>query len=230
MCERFFFFFFFYILWKQTCIDKLCVCVIAFQLPPTFSTWSHVTMLQLYLINARIRSMERDSFHNWQSQLTDHFFFECEKKMHVDHHITSSAVRQRYLKDIFVQWRGLILAYDEGLIKGDAVLASAVWRNLFKGSPDTDPRSLVAIVGWMRASLMRLEATEDKSLAARIPVILDKRVDVYWLMLENAFLGRTEYKAGTDKMAQGGQRPAVQEADVEQSSAAAAAPKVSTTG
>ncbi|KAF7546863.1 hypothetical protein G7046_g9185 [Stylonectria norvegica] len=47
-----------------------------FNLPPTFSTWSHVTMLHLYLINARIRCFEREAFHNWQRQLTDHFFFD----------------------------------------------------------------------------------------------------------------------------------------------------------
>ncbi|CAG9937615.1 unnamed protein product [Clonostachys rosea f. rosea IK726] len=111
-----------------------------FKLRPTFSTWSHVTMLHLYLLNARVRCFERDVYRRWQQQLIDHFFFEAEKKMHVDHHITSSALRQRYLKDIFVQWRGLLLAYDEGLIKGDAILASAVWRNLFKGDPDADPR------------------------------------------------------------------------------------------
>ncbi|KAH6998730.1 thiolase-like protein [Ilyonectria sp. MPI-CAGE-AT-0026] len=151
-----------------------------FNLPPTFSTWSHVTMLHMYLINARIRCFDRDVFHNWQHQLTDHFFFECEKKMHIDHQITSSALRQRYLKDIFVQWRGLLLAYDEGLFKGDAILASAVWRNLFKGSPDVDPRALVAIVGWMRSSLMRLEAVNDNMLAAQAPKILARPVEAFW--------------------------------------------------
>ncbi|KAF4461557.1 hypothetical protein FALBO_11643 [Fusarium albosuccineum] len=164
----------------------------AFKLPPTFSTWSHVTMLHLYLINARIRCFDRDTFHNWQHQLTDHFFFECEKKMHIDHSITSSALRQRYLKDIFVQWRGLLLAYDEGLIKGDAILASAVWRNLFKGSPDTDPRALVAIVGWMRSTLMHFEGVSDNMLPTQLPQILAKPVDAFWTRLEKPLSGQQE--------------------------------------
>ncbi|RTE74591.1 hypothetical protein BHE90_010953 [Fusarium euwallaceae] len=163
-----------------------------FKLAPTFSTWSHVTMLHLYLINARIRCFEREPFHNWQHQLTDHFFFECEKKMHIDHHITSSALRQRYLKDIFVQWRGLLLAYDEGLIKGDAVLASAVWRNLFKGSPDADPRALLAIVGWMRSTLLQFEAASDNMLATQLPQILNKPVDVFWTRLEKQLSGQQD--------------------------------------
>ncbi|OAA33044.1 Ubiquinol-cytochrome c chaperone, CBP3 [Moelleriella libera RCEF 2490] len=158
-----------------------------FGLKPSFSTWSHVTMLHLYLLNARIRCLERDAYRNWQQQLIDHFFFDCEKKMHLDHSITSSALRQRYLKDIFVQWRGLLLAYDEGLIKGDAVLASAVWRNLFKGSPDVDPRALCAIVGWMRSSLVSLEATSDQDFAQRAGDILAKPVNGFWTRLEEPF-------------------------------------------
>ncbi|KAM4060240.1 ubiquinol-cytochrome C chaperone domain-containing protein [Hirsutella rhossiliensis] len=167
--------------------DKNNVWHKTFQLHPSFSTWSHVTMLHLYLLNARARCFEREAYRSWQQQLVDHFFFECEKKMHLDHNITSSALRQRYLKDIFVQWRGLLLAYDEGLIKGDAVLASAVWRNLFKGSPAVDPRALLAIVGWLRASLAALEATSDMVFAERAEEILAKPVGVFWTRLEEPF-------------------------------------------
>lgn len=143
-------------------------------------------MLHLYLLNARIRQFDREAYRRWQQQLVDHFFFEAEKKMHVDHSITSSALRQRYLKDIFVQWRGLLLAYDEGLIKGDAILASALWRNLFKGNPDVDPRALASIVGWMRASLKALEATSDYTFPSRADEILAVPVMKFWKSLEKS--------------------------------------------
>lgn len=158
----------------------------AFGLPPTFSTWSHVTMLHLYVLNARIRQFDREGYRRWQQQLVDHFFFEAEKKMHVDHNITSAALRQRYLKDIFVQWRGLLLAYDEGLVKGDAILASALWRNLFKGNPNVDPRALAAIVGWMRASLKALEATSDYTFSSRAVEILSVPVRNFYNAMEKA--------------------------------------------
>ena len=157
-----------------------------FKLPPTFSTWSHVTMLHLYLLNARIRCFDADTYANWRQQLIDHFFFEAEKKMHVDHGITSSALRQRYLKDIFVQWRGLLVAYDEGLVKGDAILASAVWRNLFKGDANADPRALAAIVGWMRSCLKALEGISDESFARRAGEILEVPVESFWAGIEKA--------------------------------------------
>ena len=183
---------------------------IAFKLPPTFSTWSHVTMLHLYLINARLRCFELDECRNWQQQMVDHFFFECEKKMHLDHSITSSALRQRYLKDIFVQWRGLLLAYDEGLVKGDAILASAVWRNLFKGAPEVDPRALVAIVGWMRSSLASLESTSDMTFMQAAGEVLNKPVDVFWKRLEEPFKKSQEGAAGTEAPNVQAQKPAAQ--------------------
>ncbi|KAI1818842.1 hypothetical protein GGS20DRAFT_581230 [Poronia punctata] len=138
-----------------------------FNLPPTFSTWAQVTMLHMYLIIARIRNLDRDAAQTWQAQIVDHFFFDAEERMDLNHGISSRALRHRYLKELFVQWRGLIAAYDEGLVKGDAVLASAVWRNLFKAREDVDVRLLAAVVSWMRLSLKMLDQMPDDGLFFR---------------------------------------------------------------
>ncbi|KAI1762515.1 ubiquinol-cytochrome C chaperone-domain-containing protein [Hypoxylon sp. FL1150] len=135
-----------------------------FHLPPTFSTWSQVTMLHMYLVFARLRNLDRDAARSWQQQLVDHFFFDAEEKMDLVHGISSRGLRQRYLKDLFIQWRGVIAAYDEGVIKGDPVLAAAVWRNVFKAREDVDVRALAAIVSWMRLCLKMLDQIPDDSL------------------------------------------------------------------
>ncbi|KXH60864.1 ubiquinol-cytochrome C chaperone [Colletotrichum salicis] len=127
-------------------------------LQPGFSSWSQATMLHMYLVLARLRCLDRDSSRNLQHQFIDQFFFDCERMMHLNHGMTSSALRQRYLKEIFVQWRGLIAAYDEGVVKDDKVLGAAVWRNLFKSREDADLRQVAAVVAWMRATLQDLEA------------------------------------------------------------------------
>ncbi|PHH64653.1 hypothetical protein CDD81_4094 [Ophiocordyceps australis] len=159
----------------------------ALRLPVSFNTWSHVTMLHLYLINARLRCFGRETYRTWQQQLTDHFFFEAEKKMHLDHAITSSALRQRYLKDLFVQWRGLLLAYDEGLIAGDAILASALWRNLCKGDATTDPCALLALVGWIRSGLVEMEAISDAAFPHGVKRILERSIQPFWMKLDGTF-------------------------------------------
>lgn len=81
--------------------------------------------------------------------------------MAVSHNMEARGTRNKYLKDLFVQWRGILFAYDEGLVRGDAVLASAVWRNVWKGGEDVDVKALAKVIAYMRKSLMDLEATED---------------------------------------------------------------------
>ncbi|KAK4238154.1 thiolase-like protein [Achaetomium macrosporum] len=128
---------------------------------PTFNTWAHITMLHMYLLVVRFRCFDPAAQQAWQTYLVNHFFYHAEAKMDEVHELTSRMIRQHYLKDLFVQWRGLILAYDEGLVKGDAVLASAVWRNLFKAREDVDVRALAAVVAWMRAGLHELGEMSD---------------------------------------------------------------------
>ncbi|TDZ36379.1 Protein CBP3 [Colletotrichum spinosum] len=138
-------------------------------LPPSFSSWSQTTMLHMYIVLARLRCLERDAAQALQHQFIDQFFFDCERMMHLNHGMTSSALRQRYLKEIFVQWRGLIAAYDEGVVKDDRVLAAAVWRNLFKAREAADMRQIAAVVAWIRASLRDMEAgaVEDLLVSPR---------------------------------------------------------------
>ncbi|RYP04722.1 hypothetical protein DL764_004272 [Monosporascus ibericus] len=137
---------------------------IDFKLPPTFSTWSQVTMLHMYLVFARLRNLEPDAARSWQKQLVDHFFFDAEDKMELNHGLHSRGLRHRYLKDLFVQWRGVIVAYDEGVVKGDPVLAAALWRNVFKAREDVDVRALAAIVSWMRLCFKMLDQMPDDAL------------------------------------------------------------------
>jgi hypothetical protein len=121
-------------------------------------------MLHMYLLVVRFRCLHPDAQAAWQAALVNHFFYQAEAKMEDVHELTSGMIRQQYLKDLFVQWRGLILAYDEGLVKGDAVLASAVWRNLYKAREDVDVRSLAAVVAWMRSALLELGEMEDTDI------------------------------------------------------------------
>ncbi|KAK1781728.1 ubiquinol-cytochrome C chaperone-domain-containing protein [Copromyces sp. CBS 386.78] len=147
-----------------------------FGLLPTFSTWAHVTMLHLYLVVVRLRCLDKDAHATWQAQLVDHFFHQAEEKMDRTHDMSSRVMRQRYLQDLFVQWRGVVMAYDEGLVKDDAVLAAAVWRNLFKAREDIDVRTLAAIVSWVRSQLKYLDFMDDAGLALH-PTLFKNKAD-----------------------------------------------------
>jgi len=135
-------------------------------LAPTFNTWAQITFLHMYLLTTRIRVFPADHAPAWHQYLLDHFFYEAENRMTVIHNVHARAVRNKYLKDLFIQWRGLTAGYDEGLIKGDAVLAAAVWRNVFKGDEEVDLRRLGEVVSYMRRVLKTLDTVQDEAVAS----------------------------------------------------------------
>ncbi|KAI9742656.1 MAG: Protein cbp3, mitochondrial [Claussenomyces sp. TS43310] len=133
-------------------------------LKPTFSTWSQVTMLHIYLLSVRFRCLPASISQTWQQHLLDHFFYDAENRMLISHNMHARGTRNKYLKDLFIQWRGLLAAYDEGLVKGDAVLAAAVWRNIFKADENADIKGIAATVSYMRRALKGLDTLPDEAV------------------------------------------------------------------
>ena len=138
-------------------------------LDPTFSTWSQVTYLHMYLITVRLRAVDSQAeFQNYQRYLLEHFSQGAEEKMLILHSMSARGIRNKYLKDLFIQWRGLLAAYDEGLVKGDAALAGAVWRNMFKADEEVDWVKVSAIVGYMRRVVAMLGTVKVNEIAGAI--------------------------------------------------------------
>lgn len=127
-------------------------------LEPTFSVWSQVTFLHLYMLTVRMRDLPTNKeYLEHQKYLLEHFSAEAEDRMSLWHGMGGSrTVRNKYLKDLFTQWRGVVYAYDEGLVKGDAVLATAVWRNLWKADEDVEWEKVALVVAYLRRSLTSL--------------------------------------------------------------------------
>ena len=135
-------------------------------LAPTFINWAQITFIHTYLLQVRFRMFPKTHAPIWIQHLTNHAFYAAEDRLVVWHKLNANSLRQKYLKDIFSQWRAVLLSYDEGLMKGDAVLAAAVWRNVFGGREDVDFEKLAQIVGYMRRELSRLDKATDDEVAS----------------------------------------------------------------
>ncbi|KAL8656450.1 MAG: hypothetical protein Q9210_000243 [Variospora velana] len=133
-------------------------------LTPTFNNWAQVTFLHMYILTVRLRAFSPTAAPSWHQHLLDHFFYTAEDRMVREHNVYSRMIRNKYLKDLFTQWRGILAAYDEGLVKGDAVLATAVWRNVFDAREDVDLQGLGDVVCYMRGVMKGLEAVGDEEV------------------------------------------------------------------
>jgi cytochrome b pre-mRNA-processing protein 3 len=134
-------------------------------LPKTFNTWITVCFLHMWILQVRLRHFPAPMSKHWIELLTNHCFWEAEKTMDLVQKLTGSQ-RSKYLKDYFEIWRGTILAYDEGLVKGDAVLAAAVWRMLFDAKEDVDPVKIALVTAYLRKEVARVGLLGDKVLAS----------------------------------------------------------------
>lgn len=132
----------------------------------TFNTWAQVMFLYMYMLTVRLRCFPPEHARIWHQNLLDHFFYAAEDRMVMWHGMSSRGTRNKYLKDLWQQWRGVLLSYDEGLIKGDAELATALWRNVFKASVEADIADLALVTAYVRSQLKMLDGLSDESVTS----------------------------------------------------------------
>jgi cytochrome b pre-mRNA-processing protein 3 len=136
-----------------------------FGLLPTFNTWAQITFLHMYLLTTRFRLFPSDHAPTWHQHLINHFSYAAEERMTTHHNVVARMMRNRVLKDLFAQWRGIHAAYDTALVQGDTQLAAAVWRNVGKGDENVDLRRLTEVVAFVRSGCKALEGLSDEVVA-----------------------------------------------------------------
>ena len=130
-------------------------------LTPSFATWMHVTFLHMWMLHARMRRLPVDISKQIQNELKNHFFYVAEERMKALHKLTSSDLRTKYLRDFFEQWQGAVFSYDEGLIRGDAILATALWTSIFKSDDRSPVENVTTVVEYARSTLQYLDGLSD---------------------------------------------------------------------
>ena len=105
-----------------------------------------------------------------------------------DHNVHSRAIRNKYLKDLYSQWRGLLAGYDEGLVRGDTVLATAVWRNILKADDNVDFVGLGQVVSYMRGVLKGLDGMSDEAIASGEVVFSDPATEKPGVLIRSSMM------------------------------------------
>lgn len=135
------------------------------KLPKTFSQWFQITILHEWILFVRMRAMPFKHGKAYQQKLVDRTFADIEKRLFDEMNVRSGRITDQYMKDFNSQLRGAVFAYDEGFFGSDAVLAAAIWRNLFGGRKNIDMVHLEAMVRYVRAQLYVLSKLSDREFA-----------------------------------------------------------------
>ena len=73
-------------------------------------------------------------------------------------------------------------------MKGDAVLAASVWRNVFKGDEEVDLRKLGAVVSYMRRCLNGLDGAADEHLVSGNVTFGDPGGEAPWVRVRSKMM------------------------------------------
>lgn len=163
-------------------------------MPPTFQSWFTITNLHIWLVTTRLRALPPPYGNIHIQGLIDHFFLDVEDRIRqvlqpVDDDPprpsfystptgdkVQSPKRKRgrapdrlvsqHMRILKEQWAGLGMSFDLGLVKGDAELAAAVWRNLLgargaRGIPSAGVQGVTAPS--FRRSINQLGSSSSKS-------------------------------------------------------------------
>ena len=132
-------------------------------LQPSFATWFQITALHVYMIHTRLRCYPPETTRIYQQMLIDSFFEDIEMRIYYEFNIKSQRYIQNQMKEFNENFRGLTIAYDEGITKSDSVLAAAFWRNLFQNTPNSvDFEKLAKVVNyfWKNMKLLDMSGQE----------------------------------------------------------------------
>ncbi|KAK9479799.1 ubiquinol-cytochrome C chaperone-domain-containing protein [Lipomyces japonicus] len=134
-------------------------------LPPTLNQWFQITALHAWMLLVRMRALPEKYSKVFEQTLIDAIFLDIETRIVTEYKIKSGRLINNTLKDLNLQLKGSVLAYDEGLMGSDAVLASALWRNIFNADQNVDMAKLALLTQYVRTHVYVLEKMSDFDFA-----------------------------------------------------------------
>jgi len=145
----------------------------ACKMPDTFQSWFYIMHLHVWMILVRLKQ-EGKYGKNISYQMVEIMWQDVEQRVKLIG-VEDTSERRETMEELAQQFFGLIIAYDEGLLSHDRVLASALWRNLFYHKENTDAESLALLVGYVRKQIQHLETQSTND------IIMNGKID--WLPL-----------------------------------------------
>ena len=110
-------------------------------MPDDFKTFYSIICLHAYMAQSRL-DRDNPTQKRMSQEIADTFAKHLEDKLIVDYSIYSSRTTKKYMYQWLDSYVGTGVGYDEGLQKGDDVLASALWRYRSIGENNRDAHSL----------------------------------------------------------------------------------------
>lgn len=142
----------------------------ACSLPDSFQSWFQVAHLHVWFFMVRLKREGRDGEYLIR-QVVATFWYDVEHRMRAME-VYNSMAASRDFRELVQQFYGLTLAYEEGLLSSDKLLAAAIWRNMLFDRTSADPTQLAKMVEYVRRQVQHMDRQDSKALLERGTITL----------------------------------------------------------
>lgn len=133
-----------------------------YESPNDFHSWFMLSLLHVWLVLVRLRLDGHDG-QLLADALFQFFWSDVERRL-VALGMTNPLIFSKNLTLYTKFYYGTVVALDECLNASDALLADALWRNVFSLSDDVSPRTLAMLVHYVRRELFRLAKHDSAAI------------------------------------------------------------------
>ena len=139
------------------------------QMPDTLQSWFLVNSLHVWFCLVRLKP-EGQNGRLVYRQLVDAMWADVRQRVKAMG-INSPTDTRKGIDQLSQQFFGLIVAFDEGLLSHDTVLAAALWWNLFGEKRKLEPLAVAQMVSYVRAQVKHLDTVTSSELFSDQPVM-----------------------------------------------------------
>jgi cytochrome b pre-mRNA-processing protein 3 len=151
----------------QSCVDELDyesffkVC----RLPDSLHSWFLIAQLHIWLLMVRLKREGEDGRYLIRELVS--MFWNDVKERPKALGVHSGSLIAKGIREMSAEFNGLIIAYEEGLLLNDKVLAAAIWRNLIHDKSATDPVHLEVMVCYIRHQVQHMDSIDTEELLSK---------------------------------------------------------------
>eukprot|EP00029_Vermamoeba_vermiformis_P012810 TRINITY_DN7769_c0_g1_i1.p1 TRINITY_DN7769_c0_g1~~TRINITY_DN7769_c0_g1_i1.p1 ORF type:complete len:299 (+),score=46.13 TRINITY_DN7769_c0_g1_i1:38-934(+) len=137
-------------------------------LPDTFNTWFQLMVLHIWMVVVRCRSLAVEDPRGvtlLETQLASLFWEEVEQEIMLIGETSNPLIVGKNRNLMLKYYMGALVAYDESILDGDAILADAIWRNVFGQDRNiTSLENVYKLVEYVRRETHNLETNTQPLL------------------------------------------------------------------
>lgn len=132
-----------------------------FNMPDTFFSWFLVTELHVWMLMVRFMA-EGKYGHIARNSLVEEMWVDVNNRVKLLGKIAPS-VKRKQINDLSGQFNAAVIAYDEGLLSDDKVLAGALWATFFN-LENNNPEAIERLIIYIRKQISLLDRIPSQQI------------------------------------------------------------------